>query len=450
MMRSLLFILTFTGASLAATCGPGTAFEGDFLPREIDGILEAGGDEALLDEACRNVQKRFENSGFPGAVVERSCRGDTLVFTLNRGEGYVFAAARNAGQGKTRDDVFAKLSGLEPGSPVILEDLDRASAKLERTGYFVQIKPPELYREVGRNRLVPLFHMQEATNSYAEGVVSYSSEDNAWVGTVDVSLKNIAGTARDLELNGVTGDEARSVSFSYREPWLFGSSWNGLVRAYVEDDTSYTDALLELGLERPIAFEWTLSLLGGIGNDEWTMALEVEYENQDSYVLPRKGSRFEGAVTLERKRESHADWFLTLEGKYERWTPLIGNFILRSAASGGTMLPTFADFDAEDYFKLGGANSWKGFRPSFLRTRAYGDAELALRFQGLPKTAFEAFYQPGLYRELPPNHGWTAEHQYGLGIIQYRSSFAISLYYALRPSLSMEEGFLHFSVKALF
>ena len=450
MTRFLLAMLILIGPATAATCGPKAAFEGEFLPREIDAILEAVGDEALLDEACANVQSRFENSGFPGAVVERSCKGDTVLFTLDRGEGYVFGAARNAGKGKTRDEVFARLSGIEPGSPVILQDLDRASAKLERTGYFIQTKKPELYREASRNRLIPLFHMQEATNSYAEGVVSYSSEDNAWVGSIDVSLKNLAGTARDLELNGVTGDEARSVSFSYREPWLFGSSWNGLARAYVEDDTSYTDALLELGLERPISFEWTLSLLGGIGNDEWTMAFEVEYENQDSYVLPRKGSRFEGTATMERKREAHADWFLKFEGKYERWTPLFGNWLVRSAASGGTMLPTFADFESEDYFKLGGADSWKGFRPSFLRTRAYGDVELALRFQGLPKTAFEAFYQPGLYRELPPSHGWTAEHQYGLGIVQYRSSFAISIYYALRPSLSMEEGFLHFSVKALF
>jgi hypothetical protein len=92
----------------------------------------------------------------------------------------------------------------------------------------------------------------------------------------------------------------------------------------------------------------------------------------------------------------------------------------------------------------------EGFRKDFIKTRSYGNTEVALRFQGLWQTAFEVFYQPGVYREMFPYHGWKTHHQYGLGIIQYRSSFAVSLYYALRPELDFEEGFLHLGIKALF
>ncbi len=417
--------------------------------------------EATSETERRNVQKkiekRFENNGFPAAAFNETVNADTVYIVFERGMGYVFGISQNAVPGKTEKEVFQKLSGLESGSEFRLENIKRAERKLERSGYFTKEKNTTLYREASRNKLIPLFYMRDASWSYAEGVVSYSGEDEGWVGNIDVSLKNILGTARDLEIYGFTGDDFRKVSLAYKEPWILGSSWNALMRGYLQDDSLNTDALLEIGAERLVAFEWTVALFAGIGNDVWSSALEIECQNTDTYVLPRAGSRAVTSVRASKKRddfgnslEDTAKIVLSLSGHYERFVSIGNSLVLRFALVGGTLLPTSEHFSAKDLFLLGGANSWKGFRPNFLRTRAFGNAEYAVSFQGIPHTAIEAFYQPGIYRHLAPAHGWKTEHQYGLGITQYRSSFSISVYYALRPRLSFEEGLLHLSVKTLF
>lgn len=439
----LAFLLLFAISSFATTL----VAVGDFTDKEKLQLLAADSLERASVE--KRIVARFENSGFPAAKIVESVSGDTLYVTLERGEGFVFGTPRNAVAGKTSPEVFAKLSNLEIGGEFRLYDLKRSEKKMERSGYFVQIKEPELYRENGRNRLVPLFYMQDASFSYAEGLVSYSSEDNEWVGELDVNLVNLAGTARDLQIKGTTGDVDREISLAYKEPWLLGSAWNGLVRGSLQDDSSYTDAHLELGVERPINFEWTFAFLGGTGNHYWSTAFEISYENLDAFILPRAGTSMASSILFKRSRDS-SQYTLVLEGSLEHFVPVYGNFICRSGVAGGYLYPTNADFAANDLFSLGGVHSWKGFRPEFLKTRAYGNAEFALRYQGLARTAFEAFYEPGLYRGRYPEHGWIAEHQYGLGIVQYRDSFSVSIYYALRPGVSLEEGLLHLGVKTLF
>lgn len=423
-------------------------FVGDFTDKEKN-LLRESVDSLERKIVLRELEHSLENSGFVAARVYEKCSGDTLYFMKERGEGYVYCLPRNKYPLKTDLNVFAKLSGIKPGEQVVLDDLARASKKLERTGYFNQKKSPELYREIGRNRLIPLFYMEESTNSFVEGLLTYSSDEESWIGVLDVSLKNILGTARDLEIQGVSGDASHRISFDYLEPWIFRSDWNGVLRGYLEEDSTYNDALLELGVSRMISFEWQFSLLGGIGNDEWTTSVEISYQDLDSFTLPRRGSWLQGKMFLKKYREVEKESYVALSGSYEGLFPIYRDWICRLGFASGTLLKTTTPFAEEDLFRLGGVDSWKGFRKDFLKTRAYGNTELGIRYQGLWNTAFELFYQPGLYRGTA-NEGWLQEHQYGLGMIQYRSTFAISLYYAMRPDLSFEEGFLHLGVKALF
>ena len=445
-----LFLLFFilVGNLCAMTPCSILHFSTEFSEEEIRQLKSA--DSLERTKILVGMQQEFENAGFVGAEVYEKCKGDTLFLIKKRGEAFVYGEVRNKYPLKTKPHIFAKLSGIESGEKVALADLTRASKKLERTGYFIQTRNAELYREKGRNRLVPLFYMEESSNSFVEGLLTYSSEDNSWIGVLDVSLKNILGTARNLEVQGVSGDASHQISFNYLEPWLFSSAWNGKLRGFIEDDSLYNDALLEIGVSRMIAFEWEFSLFGGAGNDEWTSALEISYQTMNSFNLPTQGTSLNGKIFWKNYRKKKKEDYVLLEGNFEKLLPIYGSWILRFGFAGGTLLPTSTSFLPEDLIGLGGVNSWKGFRKDFLKTRAYGNTELALRFQGLWNTAFEVFYQPGIYRGVTPRHGWIEEHQYGLGIIQYRSSVAISLYYAMRPSLRFEEGFLHLGVKALF
>ena len=179
------------------------------------------------------LERYYEDKGFVAVRVFGSLRGDglsrILELRLERGPGYVWAAPENLENGGTKPEVFRRLSGIEEGSAVSLTDLERSERKLARLGYFEQVYPVRLFRDASRNRIIPAYGMRKANVSRAEGLLTYSSEDNVWEGQVDVSLYNIAGTARDLLLEGFTGEDSRHLTGSYKEPWIFGTPWNVMV-----------------------------------------------------------------------------------------------------------------------------------------------------------------------------------------------------------------------------
>ena len=114
------------------------------------------------------------------------------------------------------------------------------------------------------------------------------------------------------------------------------------------------------------------------------------------------------------------------------------------------MFPTDASLKRADLFTLGGLDSFKGMPYRFLRTRSYGFSELALLWQDGYDLSIEAFYQPGLFRRMNPGHGWSREQNYGLGFTQYRGSWSVNLYYALRNGENYLDGIIGFGLKTLF
>ena len=93
-----------------------------------------------------------------------------------------------------------------------------------------------------------------------------------------------------------------------------------------------------------------------------------------------------------------------------------------------------------DLFSLGGLDSFKGMQYHMLRSRSYGFSELAVLWQDGYDLSIEVFYQPGLYRPMPPGHGWAREQGYGLGFTQYRGNWSVNIYYAMRNGENHLDG----------
>jgi outer membrane protein assembly factor BamA len=450
----IIFILLAVLPVVAAECIVKTVrLEGSFNP-DAAALYEGFRNEpcSALDAKDSELVEWHVNHGFPAVNVSWTLdSAGVATVRLNRGDAWVWAPPENHEKGKTRKDVFGKLSGLETGGLVSLSDLSRADDKLARSGYYERTMPVRVYRDPSRNRLVPVFSMADLQMNELEGYVTYASgDDGGWSGSILVQLYNIQGTARDLSISGETGDWEHSLDFSYKEPWILGTAWDGIARGSVEDDSSYKSALFEAGLRRNIGFDFTFSILGGIGDDEWTTALETSYRSEDRFILPRKGSRFDGSVTVHKKRTDSTDIRVSAYCSGRHLMPLYGNFILQTSFMAGTLLPTGKDYELEDLYSLGGINDIKGYRPGFFRSRAYGATEADLQWQGLPKTAFHLFFEPALHRARAPEHGWADTYSYGLGLTQYRESWSISLYYALHKGSDPLGGLLHFGVKSLF
>ncbi|SHL33283.1 BamA/TamA family outer membrane protein [Fibrobacter sp. UWEL] len=393
----------------------------------------------------------YENQGFISAIVLGNVdSAGVLTVELRRGSAFVWAESVNLDSSGTRPDVFSKLAGLPAGDLVRPLDMERAENRLARLGYFQKTAPAVMFRDPARNRIIPAFSMRGAAVSEAEALLTYSSESGTWEGSIDVSLMNIMGTARDLQVEGFTSEDSRRLEGSYKEPWIFGTQWNLVARGYFDDDSSTRDAYGEIGVTRDIGFDFSIGVFVGVGDKEKTSSLEVSYVSLDRFSLPRSGMRLEASAVWNMARPDSLDNYLRLKASLVKYVPLYKNWIVRAGGQAGGLFATDAVLDRSDYFALGGMDDFKGMDYRFLRTRAYGFSEFALLWQDGYNLSIEAFYQPGLYRELDDDHGWKEEHEYGLAFTQYRSNWSVNFYYALRNGENYLDGIIGIGVKTLF
>ncbi|MCQ2092435.1 MAG: BamA/TamA family outer membrane protein [Fibrobacter sp.] len=415
--------------------------------------------------AAHKLEQYYENQGFLGAMVNGSADSvGVLSVELNRGAAWVWAPAKNLDSAKTDKDVFAKLSGLETGAYVSPADLERADRKLARLGYYQQIAPAQMFRDPERHRIVPVFHMRAAAVSQAEALLTYSSEDNAWEGQLNLSLYNILGTARDLLMEGFIGEDSRHLEGSYKEPWILGTSWNVVARGMFNEETVIESGVEndsasktlerqiygEIGVTREIGFDFSLGVFLGVSDDDKYSTFEMSYVSLDRFALPRSGWRIDGSVSYKMDRPDSLDNYLVASANVVRYLPVYKNFIARFSGAAGGIFPSDAALKRTDLFALGGMNSFRGMEYQMVRTRAYGYSELALLWQDGYDLSIELFYQPGLYRRSGTEHGWAREQDYGIAFTQYRKNWSFNLYYALRNGCNFLDGIIGFGVKTLF
>ena len=422
------------------------------------GAYEESQVNSLVGKSCESwtltrdrIVSYYENRGFLSAKLlgEWDSLG-VLTVRLDRGIPWVWADPENLDSSGSDIDVFRRQTRIEPGKQVSPLELERSDMKLASLGYYNRTAPAQMFRDPVRNRIIPAFHMQAAAVSEAYALLTYSSETDAWEGNVNVALYNIRGTARDLTLEGYTAEDARRLEGSYKEPWIFDTEWNVIARGYFDEDSSERDAYGELGISRDIGFDFTVGVFVGIGSNRKTSSLELSYVSLDRFVLPRSGTRFNGSIVWNMDRPDSLDNYLKASAKLSRYIPVYGNWITRFSGAAGGIFPTEADLDRFDYFALGGMDSFRGMDVRFMRSRAYGYSEFAILWQDGYDLSIEAFYQPGLYRAMKPEHGWKREHDYGIAFTQYRGNWSVNLYYALRNGENYLDGIIGFGLKTLF
>ena len=463
-MKWVVYILLLVAFALAKGVGVCTvdsiAWVGEHTDFDESQMNGAKGEpcEAWKPLADKLV-RYYEDEGFIAARMQgelgEAGGKHVLSLKLDRGSAWVWAPAENLDSSGTKPEVFRRLAGVVEGEPVSLTDLERSERRLARIGYFDKTAPARLYRDPSRNRIFPAYSMRKANVSTAEGVLTYSSEENVWEGKLDVILLNIAGTARDLQLEGFTGEDSRHLSGYYKEPWILGSAWNVVLRGNfdeetVEDSTIERVIVGEVGITRDIGFDFSIGVYFGISEDDKHSSFEMSYVSLDRFVLPRSGWRLDASATWKMARHDSLDNFLLARAGVLAYYPLYGNFISRFSGMAGGIFPSGAALRRTDLFALGGPGDFKGMHYRSLRSRAYGLSELAILWQDGYDLSIEAFYQPGLYRRLAPGHGWAREQNYGVGFTQYRGNWSINLYYALHNGCDFLDGILGFGVKTLF
>jgi len=348
-------------------------------------------------------------------------------------QSWVWSSAVQLEKGKTDSLVFAKLSRIEAGSPVVLSQIPRAESSLLRLGYFSKNEDAKLYRIANRNRIVPAFDLTDAAASFAEASFAYDAQNGGTDLHFMVQLLNIAGTARDFSMNGETLENYNSVEISYKEPFIFGTSGNlRLSGEFLEyDSTKHKNA--DIKYLQNLSWEWQYSVGGGYKNEKIYSSLSLGYDSRNKIPLPFKGLSVEASSEFSK--------FIAIGLKGEYYQPVSKNWTLLLASKG---------FKSDDLFFIGGRNDFIGLQPRSIRAKAYGLSEMDFQWHGLKNSALHIFGQNGIYRNRPPFRGWEHILSYGLGWEQGVSNASIAIYYALLQGTSPMDGLLNMSVKVLF
>jgi len=400
-----------------------------------------------------SVQRRLEalwDSGFP---VAKAVYTDTMgleEWTVVRGDAWVWASAVQAVKGRTQPAVFSRLSGLEAGEPVVLGDLPRAERLLARMGYYEPLGEVRLYRIPGRNRLVPVFSMRDVASNRLEASLAYEAASTGWTGGLDLELRNLAGTARDLNFQAENGDARRSGSLYYKEPDLLGSRWDARLRGELYEEDSLRERLAILEFARRAGFDWEYTVGAGLGSRDWRSTLGLDFDGRDRLPLARDGAYGQGRMQIIGPRgDDTTTQRILLDAACGRLWSVGGDWILQLSAQGASLYPS-KDYGREYLLALGGRDDFRVLRPRSVRSRAYGLAEADWQWQGMRNAALHVFVQPGLYRARHPSHGWLRSWGYGLGWEQAGATWSLTLYYALQQDYGPGEGLFNMSVRTFF
>lgn len=376
------------------------------------------------------------------------------------------------GNDLTDADVIARETRFgehERYDPEKMSDIRR---RLERLQFFSRVDEPQLYLRDTVGGV--LLRVAEGSTNQFDGVVGYqpprgSEERGSVTGLVNLSLRNIFGTGRRLDARWERAtSEISELELHYLEPWIAGLPVNiaaGLQQR--QQDSAY----VRRSLDGAVTFLWSSDLQltasvqqtsvipsegsTGIARSS-TLAggLELRIDTRDDVYNPREGITLRNSYSGGNKRSSgpagdvtSAIQRLELDAAY--FLELLPRSVLAASLHGRELRG--GDLDASDLYRLGGANSLRGYREEQFSGTRLGWSSIELRYSLGRRTFAFAFFDFGYIEQSPD----PARHRpafsalrsgYGIGGRLETGLGIIGVSYALGEGDSIAEGKIHFGL----
>ena len=326
----------------------------------------------------------------------------------------VLSRVEVTGGKRTKPGVLYRLSGLLPKAPIVDFDADRLRERLQRTGLFSRIDGVALQVDEGSNLVVHVDASEASPGAFdlALGYERSGTGAGALIGSGHLALRNLFGGARILAitLHRLPSQVSR-INVTGSDPYLMGLPLGlGLEFRGLQQDSTYgkRDYRLELGYELDssmqlfglISREVTRPGLSGLtiidGRQRIPSAVSIlagvglGIRNVDHRLNPTRGYFLEMALESGYKQMEvevvRAD--TVSEHQRLRISRLIarGRLFLphgkrRVLVTGGDVYLLHArEYDESDLFRLGGANSLRGYDEDRFRGPFVARALLEYRY----------------------------------------------------------------------
>ena len=368
-----------------------------------------------LERGIASVLRQYESAGYPFARIEirdiRFEEGAEFVETnvslfLEEGPAARISELRVEGNNTTQTGVIVRAARLSPGDLYTAGLPEKIRLRLERLRLFSSVSTPELF--VNQDQSVGLLvRVAEGSPNRFDGIVGYvpsgiSGGSGYVTGFVDVQFRNIFGTARRLSARWNRENQvSQEIALRYREPWIASlpvSAEAGYGQR--KQDSTYVRESYDLAIETSIAENLTFGLVAsgskvtpteGFGKSvvgpgtALSIGVTLAYDSRDDQVTPTSGFRHvteyhTGRKTLAPVRgglgEKKSTQMISFDGDY--YTMLFRNQVLAVLVAVRDFRSGAVEFG--DLFRLGGANTLRGYREGqFLGSRiAWANLEYRL------------------------------------------------------------------------
>ncbi|NTV47064.1 MAG: BamA/TamA family outer membrane protein, partial [Chlorobiales bacterium] len=271
----------------------------DLMNTRKGGVL----DMDVLEKDFDAILEQYEQIGRPFAKIslasierialdkEREIDPSLHIeILIEEGSFMRIAGYKISGNTTTEPEVITRELQFRPGESFNGEKFSQTKQRIEKLGFFEKVKHPGLSALNAGSKgdtldgIVEIGVVEGNQNTF-DGIVGYqpartSTETGYFTGFVNISLRNMFGTGRQLSVlwNKPT-KPSQDIKLRYLEPWLFGIPLNAAMSfRQLKQDTTYSQFDLGLNLSYKITDDFYITAM--VSSEAITPIVERESETQ--------------------------------------------------------------------------------------------------------------------------------------------------------------------------
>jgi outer membrane protein assembly factor BamA len=385
---------------------------------------------ALVERDIDALLSLYEQSGYPFARIsldELSFReeGDSLgaIIRLVVNEGILgrISHFRVEGNTTTKTNLVVREARISEGEIYRGTQSERVKQRLEKLQLFSSVSSPELYIQ-DDSTVGMTVKVTEGNPNRLDGVVGYvpaaGTMDGYVTGLVDVQFRNIFGTGRKLAARWFRETQSsQEINLQYREPWVASLPVNAeLGFTQRKQDSTYIRTSFRFAGDLMATDEFDLGVVfsseqvtptEGFGRQMVSesrsidIGVVVSYDSRNDPVTPTSGFNYRTEYATGYKQVSSA----LPGGQSGRSAAQRLLFDFEFVASPLARQVIVVDLSARDYrngaielsdlFRLGGANTLRGYREGQFLGSRIAWTNLEYRVLAGQRSFFFAFFDAG-------------------------------------------------------
>jgi len=420
-----------------------TVFSQEYLLQHFASSIKVQLSEPIIENCIEQLLQLYENNGYPFTSVSvanislLSINNEeriSIELEINEGQIVYIEQYSIEGNKKTNRDIILRELRMNNGELYNQTKINRIEKNLRRLNIFSSVNKPQLLLDNNGGNL--FIKVEEGSFNNFNGIIGYvpstNNQHGIVTGQIDISMRNLFGTARKATIHWQRESElTQEIALRYSEPWLFNIPLSAIIGfAQRKQDSTFVQRVTDVNtdflfnesfsLGTIFSYEQTLPSLtttsSVFSNTIITGGIQAQFDSRDDILSPTNGGLYHvqiewGNKTIASSRFSLQRLFTNVEQYFSPTTHQVLSVALHTKEIKSTKL------EFSDLFRFGGATTIRGYREKQFLASSIVWSNTEYRFLFSQQSFFFGFFDAGYYSRsaLAPFLFSTKEFLFGYG-----------------------------------